>query len=432
MKTKQVTIAWLFIFLLCAPTAHAQILKKLKKRAEEAAKETVLQKVEEKAAEETGRIMDTILDADKKIKKKKKKKRKSATKNGQDPMDEDETPQGDTLDSELTIYSKFDFVPGNKQVFFDEFSSDYVGDFPSKWNTNGSGEVVGTSSGTEKWLEMKPGYGTYYIPKLPELPEAFTIEFDLMATGLDNKTASTTVLKIILSDDTGFKLGNYAYAQISFCQYAAVGLWVRNSSKEINNQVKADIREALLNRPHISVAVNKQRLRLWVNQQKVVDIPSLLPPISRSYGLKFELNNFKAGKEQLFITNLKLAEGGQDLRSKLIAEGRVSTNAILFKSGSATLQPKSMGIIRQISQVLKQESDLNLNIVGHTDADGNDAKNLALSKQRAEAVKNTLVSIYGIDSARLDTEGKGETEPVADNSTTEGKAQNRRVEFIKV
>ena len=91
-----------------------------------------------------------------------------------------------------------------------------------------------------------------------------------------------------------------------------------------------------------------------------------------------------------------------------------------------------MGIILQISQVLQQEQGMKLKIVGHTDADGDDTTNLTLSKNRAEAVKNALVSVYNVSSDRLSTEGKGESQPVGDNGTADGKAQNRRVEFIKI
>ena len=134
----------------------------------------------------------------------------------------------------------------------------------------------------------------------------------------------------------------------------------------------------------------------------------------------------------MFLRNLKVAEGGIDLRRKLIEEGSVSTNGILFDSGSANIQPQSYGIIRQISQVLMQERDMKLNIIGHTDADGSDDTNLALSKRRADAVKNALITIYNISGNRLQTDGKGESVPVGDNKTTDGKAQNRRVEFVKI
>ena len=418
------------LFLGGSGQMEAQLLKKLRKRAAEAAEETILRKVEEKTAEETEKTMDTILEAPgKKI----RKKRGNSEDEEYDEEEYDEEGYEEETDmASLEIYSKFDFVPGDQSLFFDDFEAEYIGDYPSKWNTNGGGEIVSTSEGAQKWYEMKSGRNIYHIPDVPKLPEEYTIEFDLLASGLDHNTASTSVLKIILSDDPGFKLGSYAYAQMSFCQYTPVGFWVRSSSGGINNQVGADIREDVLNQPHISIAVNGQRFRMWVNENKVIDIPRMVPSDKRPDQLKFELINFKNGKERLFIRNLKVAEGGQDLRRQLIEEGSVSTNGILFDSGSANLQPQSLGIVRQISQVLQQDESLTLLIVGHTDADGDEAANEALSLKRAEAVKETLVSVYGIDPGRLEAEGKGESEPVADNSTGDGKAKNRRVQFVKL
>lgn len=70
-------------------------------------------------------------------------------------------------------------------------------------------------------------------------------------------------------------------------------------------------------------------------------------------------------------------------------------------------------------------------IIGHTDADGNVADNLTLSKRRAASVKAVLVSEFKIDASRIQTDGKGQSEPIDKNNTPEGKANNRRVEFIK-
>jgi len=338
---------------------------------------------------------------------------------------------------DVKIYSKFDFVPGDKLLFFDDYSNDFIGDFPAKWNTNGSGEVVTVNDSKEKWMQILPGYNTYYIPDV-ELPEEYTIEFDLLTFGLDKKTSSQAKLNIMLSDDKAFRHGdNHVTASLPFGQFADFfGIRMKNyiarGGGEINNEIKADIREAVLNQPHISIAVNKLRFRLWVNEKKYVDIPRIMPPNGVVTTLKFSANTFKDGKERLFIANLKVAEGGVDLRRKLISEGSVSTNGILFDSGSANIQPQSYGIIRQISQVLQQESEMKLKIIGHTDADGADETNLALSKKRAEAVKNALMTIYNISGDRLQIDGKGESVPVGDNNTPNGKAQNRRVEFIKI
>jgi OOP family OmpA-OmpF porin len=433
----------LVLFLFTTPDSGAQLLKNLGKAAERAAENTVTRRVESETQKKTDAALDSILEPGSKEKQGFPENNIPGDPQGQGQgvISNPNTGATGNIHSgdpkTLQVYSKFDYVPGDKLLFFDDFENDFIGDFPSKWNTNGSGEIVTINESPQKWLKILPGHATYYIPDVPSLPEEFTIEFDVLVTGIDKKTSSTATLQVELSDNSGFKPGqDYAYALIPFCQYAAIGIRVRNFSQsgggsEINNVVNADIREAVLSMPHISIAVNKQRFRLWVNENKYVDIPRMIPEGNLISSLKFHLQSFEDGKESLFISNLKVAEGGLDLRSKLIADGRVSTNGILFDSGSANIQPQSMGIIRQISQVLQQESNMNLNIVGHTDADGDDSFNMELSRKRAEAVKNALVNVYNIDSGRLQSEGMGESEPVGDNNTADGKAQNRRVEFIK-
>nr|WP_321236010.1 OmpA family protein [uncultured Psychroserpens sp.] len=346
-----------------------------------------------------------------------------------------ETEAPKNISDDLEVLSKFDFVPGDKLLFFDDFSQDFIGDFPSKWNTNGSGEIVNIKG--ENWFELKSGYGLFFIPDVEELPEDFTIEFDLLTSGLNNKTSSTSRFHIYLSDNLKFNTGLEHYADVSlpFGQFGAFNIRVANyfnrGGGDVKSALKADIRAAVLNQPHIAISVTKKRYRLWVNQVKYVDIPRFIEVANVLNHIKFHINNFKDGEERVFIKNLKVAKGGVDLRRKLLAEGKISTNGILFDSGSANIQTQSYGIIRQISQVLQQDDSIKLKIVGHTDADGSDAANMKLSKSRAEAVKKALITVYKIDSNRLISEGKGESEPVGDNSTTEGKSQNRRVEFIK-
>jgi flagellar motor protein MotB len=426
-----------FIFAITF-NANGQILKKLGKRAERAAERTVEQRVDRETSKKTDQVLDSILEpgsnknpTDPQVSTPVPPQSPSPTGSSGQETNTSGTPTASGGPKNIEVYSKFDFVPGDKIIFFDDFSKDFIGDFPSKWNTNGTGEVVTINQGTEKWFEIIAGHSTFYIPDVPSLPEEYTIEFDIMTTGLDNQTASTARLAVVLSDDKSFKWGNYARAYIPFCQYHPVGFQIQNRPGDISNTVQGDIRQEVLEQPHISVAVNKERFRLWVNENKYVDIPRFVPQSPRMNTLKFELLYFKDSKERMFIKNLKVAEGGVDLRRKLISEGAVSTNGILFDSGSANIQPQSMGIILQISQVLQQEAGMNLKIVGHTDADGSDESNIKLSKERAEAVKNALVNVYNIEGNRLSAEGKGELEPVGDNGTPDGKAQNRRVEFIK-
>lgn len=439
--TKQIVLT-LVLIAFTIPT-QGQFLKKLGKAAERAAKQTVENRVEQETSKKTNAAMDSILEPGGKQKKDnlpapQGENPKTNTKSGQDTSVEN-TGNTDVNSSEnrkgLSVYSKFDFVPGDKLLFFDDFSNDFVGDFPSKWDTNGSGEIVMFEDTSEKWFEIRDGSKSYYVVNLDDLPEDYTIEFDLETLGMDSKTSSAATLAIILDDSDNFSYGtNTSYVYLPFYQNGARGIRVWNSingENLIDNTIDADIREEMGNRPHISIAVNGQRLRLFVNEKKHVDIPRMIGEGGPLKSLKFQVDRTTPGKERIFLKNIKVAEGGKDLRRTLISEGKVSTNGILFDSGSDIIKPESMGIIRQIAQVLHQETGMDLKIIGHTDADGKDDINMKLSEKRAEAVKKVLTSIYAISESRLITEGKGELEPLSDNTTADGKARNRRVEFIK-
>ena len=90
-----------------------------------------------------------------------------------------------------------------------------------------------------------------------------------------------------------------------------------------------------------------------------------------------------------------------------------------------------MGVINQVAKMMAAHTDLNFRIEGHTDSDGDEDHNLKLSEARSDAVKEVLRS-NGVNISRLQVKGMGESVPVSDNTTPEGKANNRRVEFIKI
>ncbi|WP_241558515.1 OmpA family protein [Paracnuella aquatica] len=147
---------------------------------------------------------------------------------------------------------------------------------------------------------------------------------------------------------------------------------------------------------------------------------------------QLEGSNYQESEIGLFVSNIKVATGLPDTRHKLVEEGKFSTTGILFDFQSAVIKPESFGVIREVAMVLKENPTLNIKIIGHTSNDGDDAANMELSKQRAAAVKELMMKEFGIEASRLASEGKGETAPVADNKTKEGKMQNRRVEFVKM
>lgn len=121
-------------------------------------------------------------------------------------------------------------------------------------------------------------------------------------------------------------------------------------------------------------------------------------------------------------------------KTAYITEGHLSlvTHGILFDVNSEKIKGESYGTLKEISQVLKDNPAVKVKIFGHTDSDGDDKSNLDLSKRRAASVKSSLSKDFGIDASRMETDGKGESEPALPNTTAEGKANNRRVEFLKL
>jgi outer membrane protein OmpA-like peptidoglycan-associated protein len=182
---------------------------------------------------------------------------------------------------------------------------------------------------------------------------------------------------------------------------------------------------------HMAMQVQGKRLRVWVNGEKLYDMPSAIAEQFPSNQFFIEMSPISDPRYGYYISNIKIATGLPDTRHKLIEEGKFSTTGILFDVNSATIKPESNGVLKEIADALTKFSDFKVKIIGHTDSDGSDASNLSLSDKRAAAVKDALTKDFGIAESRMITEGKGETMPVADNKTKEGKMQNRRVEFVK-
>ena len=127
--------------------------------------------------------------------------------------------------------------------------------------------------------------------------------------------------------------------------------------------------------------------------------------------------------------NQQIAITAEWLAEQLAKSGSVALEGITFDTAKAAIKTESKPVLDQIGALLTNDAALRLEIQGHTDNVGAPTANLALSQQRAEAVKKYLVDTHGIAAARLTTAGFGDTRPVADNKTEEGRAKNRRVEL---
>jgi outer membrane protein OmpA-like peptidoglycan-associated protein len=137
-----------------------------------------------------------------------------------------------------------------------------------------------------------------------------------------------------------------------------------------------------------------------------------------------------SGTGKPFIKNVRIAKGAVPLYDKFLVDGKFVTTGIKFDVNKATIKPESMGTINYVVKMMTEHPELKFSVEGHTDSDGEVVANQKLSESRAKAVVEAMTKA-GISANRLTSKGHGESKPMTTNDTPEGKAQNRRVEFVK-
>ena len=336
----------------------------------------------------------------------------------------------------IKAYSKYDFVPGEKIIVFEDFAQDAIGDFPDKWNTNASAEIVTIESLQGKWLKISK-QGVFMPGFIDSLPDNFTFEFDLLCDN-PGKVWSFYTSLATLSDRNRPEQWQSENSRFTF----TVAPYPDGNSTSLIERKKDGVGESSATtgtkqfsdktKPvHIALWRQKERVRVYFNQEKVWDLPKVMSQNALYNSVVYWL---QAGADDgnYYLSNLRLAVGIPDTRNKILTQNKWVTHGILFDVNSATIKPESYGTLKEMATVMNEYADLKVKIVGHTDADGKDADNLELSKKRAASVKESLTKEFGIDESRMQTDGKGESEPIDNNTTPAGKANNRRVEFIKI
>lgn len=441
-----------FIVLLPISKSNAQIVIRNPGRI---AENSVQNRANNKVYQGVDKGLDKIEEGIGNLFKKKRKEDKPAE-NKQNTNQQTENQENNANDENtgtktkkpfLQTYSKFDFMPGEKVIMQEDFSQDELGDFPDKWNTNSTGELVNVEGTKGKWLSLSKD-GMFLPEFITALPENFTFEFDLLTnTEFSFYSTNFNVIMANLPTTKDFtKWGRFKHdpvngIEVNFHPMSAgsssgqtgYNIYEKNNHSEMKNETNTSQFFAKVNNyAKISIWRQKQRLRVYINEEKVWDLPRAMSAETAYNALFFAVAEFHKPEDRYLISNLRLAVGTPDTRNKLITEGKFVTTGITFDVNSATIKPESYGTLKTIAQVLQENADVRVKIIGHTDADGDDNSNMSLSKKRAEAVKAILSSDFGINPSRMESDGKGESQPVGDNKTPAGKANNRRVEFLKL
>ncbi len=434
---KRITLLLALALLgVSVPVCSQAFMKSLKDRAVDRVKS----KVSDKVDNTTSSTMDAVLNP------KLKKKSSSDSDNDASYQSDAIAPVADNgSQANPTAATSSDFKRGSVILFQDDVTAEQVGEFPSKWDMfNGTVETK-TLGGVKA---INPTDNAKIQPLIKEqgayLPEEFTIEYDFYYWPTDKVPGNDDYIglndmKLILAvtkdrseypgegadggDLTAFVL---SHAVCSFSEHTYY--FNGNHEGKFEYRFKKGWN-------HVALSFNKRALKVYFNDKRVVNLPRVNQPTWMCFHVPYDYHNLT------FIRNVVIAKGAVALYDrneqsmtaveKAIQEtGKFVTNNILFETGKATLKPESMEEIQKVADYMKKNPTARFEVQGHTDNQGSDKINDPLSQQRAEAVVKALEGL-GVDGFNLRAVGKGSHVPVADNSTADGRAKNRRVEFIK-
>lgn len=312
----------------------------------------------------------------------------------------------------------YDFVPGDRVLFYDDFSADKVGDFPRRFDLLAGNWEVAEWNG-ERYIRNTSA-GTVSIDLPENLPERFTVEF---AASVQHGNAYLRLSTAPINQGDR----SYAGSAVSL-EFSRGGLRpVRGKGPNASTTRRpGEDKTALV---VVRVMADGEYMKVYFGDHRVANAPNAVFPRTNQL---FLTTSSAADAKPIMIGAFRVAAGGLDLYDRLEADGRVATQGVLFAVNSDVIRPESTPTLKEIGDMLSAHPELRLSIEGHTDSDGDDAANLSLSQRRAAAVKALLTSTYGISADRLTTAGFGEGRPTGDNATLEGKQQNRRVELVKL
>jgi OOP family OmpA-OmpF porin len=396
MKSKLIFIGLACFAFIAMPSSTRAQFDFLKKKAEEKAKEAIEGK--KKEAQDTS-----------------KTSQKATEQPTSDTTKAKSTATGASED--MTLYTKFDFVPGDKVIMYDDLSGEEVGEFPSRWRLDRGVFEIAKQGGKNYILCTDKGTIRPKIATGP-LPPKYTIEMEFYNKGGESK-------------------GHWFYIKWYNEQGEEIG-WLSMQDKERTGLrlLEKDVASKNLSAPlaegihTMRVMATQSTMKCYIDNERVANVPAVEGFKPVDIGVYME--PWDEPGNPMLVGTFRYAQGGKTMKEQLKESGRVVTHGILFDSGSDKIKGESYQTLKEIGQLLTDDPKLRLSIEGHTDSDGAAEYNMTLSQKRAASVKNYLIANYNVAPERLESKGWGKSMPIDTNNTPEGKANNRRVELVKL
>ncbi len=362
-----------------------------------------------------------------------------AVKGKKDKKSKDNDEEVEAADENPQVATSSDFKRGSVIMFQDDVTAEQVGEFPSKWDMFSGTTEVKTVAGVKA---INPTDNAQIQPLIKEqgayLPEEFTIEYDFYYWPSKDDIGLNDI-KLILAvtkDRSEYPGEGHDEGDLTAFVLRHGVCDTEEHSYMFNGNHDGSFEYSFKKGwNHVALSFNKRALKVYFNDKRVVNLPRVNQPTWMCFQVPYDYMNLT------FIRNVVIAKGAvalydrnaQDVSAveKAIQEtGKFVTNNILFDTGKATLKQESMVEIMKVADYMKKNPSARFEVQGHTDNQGSDKINDPLSQQRAEAIVKALEGL-GVDGFNLKAVGKGSHEPIADNKTEAGRAQNRRVVFIK-
>lgn len=320
-------------------------------------------------------------------------------------------------------WANFDFVPGEKPIFVEDFTRDRVGNFPKRLElSDGNFEVVEWEG--KRWLRSG-GQGQFTINLPAELPERWTMEFDATLPWWNMYIYPGKPL------DT-YPSANMQYIDLAVGSRVSAG-GAKKTEFDLRSLFGSDIfGDGALTRPiRVRIHQDGAYMKVYLDEIRVANMPNMGRWTGNRINIQTRENTNKGEVQGALITNISINAGGRDMYDALTADGRLALQGIYFDTGSDRIRPESSGTLAEIAAMMQEHGDLKVTIEGHTDNVGDAAANKKLSDARAAAVVAALSAApYKIGSGRLNSVGFGATKPAKPNDSPEGRQANRRVELV--
>ena len=424
MKTMNRCITCIMLLTLSVST-QGQLLDKISKKAQKKVERETERRTEKRINKGINNVLDKAEEGiDETVKGNSEADSKTSPNEKQSKnLNKD---QIESQDQSVITWNNYDFIPGTEIIFEDNQENEQNGEFPSKWDlVTGTIENANLNGENVIYIRETGNFPSGIVPMLRNssgdyLPEEFTLEFDCFFE--KDKYASYYLFFYDAKDKTQ-KRQNTIRVVLHANQISVGSI----AEKQYPNAKFGNVSKDKSLWRHISISFNKRALKAYMDDVRLINIPNITENLT---GITLSANHATEDKKQ-FIKNIRLAKGAVPLYDKILTDGKFVTTGIKFDVNKATLKPESIGTLNYVAKMLQDNPNWKFSIEGHTDSDGADTANQALSEKRSQSVRSELINL-GIDESRLSCKGWGESKPMAGNDTPEGKAQNRRVEFIKL